>query len=237
MSVFTELAKRHLSARTIVRLRTITRGLGVPVWGNLRRLQPFSSTFGSDRGHAVDRFYLDRFLSAHRTAITGDLLEIQSPGYSRRYGSGVTSYHSVDINPAFRPTYLCDLATAEIIPSDRYDCFLLPQTLCLLRNVRACMRQMLRVVKPGGVVLATTASMGPVVDADDFWRMTAAGWREVAADVWSGHDHEVEGHGNCLAAVAAMLGLAQEELTEAELEYQDDRYPVLVTLRCRKRRA
>ncbi len=31
-----------------------------------------------------------------------------------------------------------------------------------------------------------------------------------------------------------MLGLAPEELTTEELEYYDARYPVLVTLRCRK---
>ena len=37
-----------------------------------------------------------------------------------------------------------------------------------------------------------------------------------------------------LAAVAALLGVAVEELTPAELDYEDRRYPVLVTLFCRK---
>jgi len=44
-------------------------------------------------------------------------------------------------------------------------------------------------------------------------------------------------HGNCLTAVAAVLGLAREELTTRELDYQDDRYPVLITLFWRKRGA
>jgi hypothetical protein len=97
------------------------------------------------------------------------------------------------------------------------------------------MRHMIRVVKPGGAVLAATAAIGPLDGAEDYWRLSPAGWRELAADVWAGHDYTIEGHGNCLAAIAALLGLAQEELTEHELEYQDARYPVLVTLRCQKR--
>jgi len=44
----------------------------------------------------------------------------------------------------------------------------------------------------------------------------------------------VQAHGNCLAAAAAMYGLAQEELSSHELDMQDPRYPVLVTIRCRK---
>ncbi len=47
----------------------------------------------------------------------------------------------------------------------------------------------------------------------------------------------VESHGNCLAGVAAMLGLAREELTSAELDVAHPRYPVLVTVMCRKPRS
>jgi SAM-dependent methyltransferase len=228
-------AKRVLSPRAIVRLRTIMRGLGVPRWGNLRRLKPFSDYYGFDRGTPIDRYYLDRFLTKHVQAIQGDVLEIQSPGYVDKYGTNVRLKHSIDMNAAMNPTYVCDLAAADVVPSDRYDCFLLPNTLCVLRDIRNCMRHMLRVVKPGGVVLAATAAMGPLQsDGMDFWRMSAQGWQELAADVWAGHDYRIEAHGNCLAVVAAMLGLAQEELAQEELEYQDDRYPALVTLYCRK---
>jgi SAM-dependent methyltransferase len=234
--VLTQAARRFLPRGTLVRLRTIVRGLGVPFWGNLRRLHPFSNYYGFERGTPVDRYYLDRFLASQAHCVRGDVLEIQAPAYVKKYGSDVRASHSVDINGDFNPTYVCDLAAADIIPSDRYDCFLLPNTLCVLRDIRNCMRHMLRVVKPGGVVLATTAAMGPLqADGSDFWRMSAQGWRELAGDVWAGHDWHIEGHGNCLAVMAATLGLAQEELTKRELEYQDDRYPVLVTLFCRKK--
>jgi hypothetical protein len=43
------------------------------------------------------------------------------------------------------------------------------------------------------------------------------------------------GHGNCLAAVAAQMGLAEEELTAAELSVHDPRFPVLTTIVARIR--
>jgi SAM-dependent methyltransferase len=226
-------ARALLGRRGTVVARSVLRGLGLPRWGNLRRTAPFSRHFGFERGTPVDRHYLHRFLEAERASITGDVLEIQGDGHTRRFGQALGVVHTVDINPDFAATYTCDLALADgIIPSNRYDAFLLPNTLCVLRDIEGCLRQALRVVRPGGVVLATTATFVPLnPDTPDYWRLTAEGWRELAARVWDGHAVTIEAHGNCLASVAAMLGLAAEELTEPELDVQDPLYPVLVTLK------
>jgi hypothetical protein len=111
----------------------------------------------------------------------------------------------------------------------------MPNTRFMLRRVEACLEQALRVVKRGGVVLATSAAFVPLTpDCPDYWHLSADGWREIVNRIWPGHAVSVEAHGNCLAATAAMLGLAAEELDEAELEVRDPRYPVLVTLVCVK---
>jgi hypothetical protein len=235
-SALTHRLKSLAGPHWTTRARCLLRGLGLPRWGNLRRTRPFSDRFGFDRGTPIDRYYLDAFFRAQRPRITGDVLEIQMPQYTERYGHDVRHAHSVDISPRFRPTFLCDLALADaVVPSDAYDCFLLPNSLCNLRDVEGCLRQALRVIKPGGVILATAAGFVPLTPDDpDYWHLSAAGWEEVAARVWPGCDIEVESHGNCLAGVAAMLGLAWEELSRAELDVTDARYPVLVTLTCRK---
>jgi hypothetical protein len=122
-----------------------------------------------------------------------------------------------------------------MIPSNTYDCFLLPATLQGLRDIEACLREALRVVRPGGVVLATTAGFMPLMpDAPDYWRMSAAGWTELIARAWPGADVSVKAHGNCLAAAAAMHGLCAEELTDLELDVEDARYPVAITIVGRK---
>ena len=47
--------KSILGPRLTVLARCVTRGLPMPRWGNLRRVEPFSKSFGSDRGKPVDR--------------------------------------------------------------------------------------------------------------------------------------------------------------------------------------
>lgn len=231
-------AHRRLSPATLVHLRCRLRGLEIPRWGNLRRLQPFSDYFGFDRGTPIDRYYLLQFLDAHRHLITGRVLEIQMPGYTRLYGHDLVATDSVDIVRGSWDdlTYLVDLAdSGGVIPDDHYDCFLLPNTLCVLKDIEGCLRHALRVVRPGGVILATTGALIPMAGGlHDYWHLGADGWTELAARAWPGCDVRIESHGNCLAAVAAMLGLAHEELDKEELEHNDPRYPVLVTLFCRK---
>jgi hypothetical protein len=86
-------------------------------------------------------------------------------------------------------------------------------------------------VRPGGVILASTAALVPLTgDVPDYWHLSADGWRELTRRAWPDTTLRVEAHGNCLAAVAAMLGLAHEELDPAELDVYDARFPVLVTV-------
>lgn len=227
--------KSVMGPRLTVLARCVLRGLPIARWGNLRRVEPFSSTFGSDRGTPVDRFYLHRFLDAHRAVITGRVLEVQMPSYTSAYGHDVEASHTVDIDPRFGATYTCDLADAPQIAADSYDCFLAPQTLQHVADLDAVLQTMLRVVKPGGYILASAPVLLPLIaDADDNWRLTPAGWRKTLSRAWPGRQVAIEGHGNCLSSIAAMHGLALEELSAEELTAHDPRYPVLVTIACRK---
>jgi hypothetical protein len=228
-----ESLKRALGPRRTVELRCLVRGLPLPRWGNLRRTRPFSTKFGFDRGTPIDRFYLARFLAEHAHRIRGDVLEIQSPGHARRYGRALGRTDSIDVNPIFTPTWLCDLARADAVPSASYDCFLLPNTLNHLRDLDGALRHAFRIVRPGGAILASAASLVPLIpDGPDYWHLSEAGWREVAQRAWPDGELSVVAHGNCLAATAALMGIAVEELDARELEVHDPRYPVLVTLAC-----
>jgi SAM-dependent methyltransferase len=232
----TRAVARILGPHWTARLRCLVRGRGIPLWGNLRRTAPFSTRWGFDRGTPVDRYYLERFLEKHRPHIRGDVLEIQLPIYTRRYGHDLGAVHTVDIDPAHAPTYLCDLSRAEqMLPANRYDCVLLPFTLHILRDVEGALRNVLRTTKPGGVILAATSGFVPLMpDGPDYWHTTADGWTELTRRAWAGCDIAIQSHGNCLAGVAALLGLASEELTAAELDTRDRRYPVTITIFCRK---
>src|SRR5262249_11084377 len=201
-------------------------------WVSGGRPPPLSPPLGSARGTPVDRHYLHRFLDANRALVTGDVLEVQTTSYTQRFGHHLGRVASFDIVPLFQPTYLCDLAHSEaILPPAAFDCVLLPNTLQHLRELDACLANILRVVRPGGAILASAAGLLPLTgDVPDLWRFSPDGWREKLSQAWRGTDLEVAGHGNCLSAVASQFGLAFEELTDTELDVHDPRYPVLTTI-------
>jgi SAM-dependent methyltransferase len=235
---WTAWAKGALGRRGTAQARLVAKGLPRPRWGNLRRLSPLSDSFGFDRGTPIDRFYLERFLAAESSAITGRVLEVQVPSYTKRFGRDVVVSETVDIEDRFHPTFVCDLAKAEgVIADAAYDCVLLPNTLQHLRDLDPALNNAVRVLKPGGTLLASAAGLLRLTQADqDFWRLSPEGWRIVASRVWRDCEVDVRGWGNCLAAVAALYGLALEELSQAELEFHDERFPVLTTIRCRRPR-
>ena len=46
------------------------------------KLKPASRTWGTDRGKAIDRVYLEHFLDMHRDDIRGDVMEIGGRYYT-----------------------------------------------------------------------------------------------------------------------------------------------------------
>jgi hypothetical protein len=228
--------KTRLGPRRTTLLRCLVRGKRLPRWGNLRVDEPFSSNWGIDRGTPVDRYFGDRFFLENRRLIRGKVLEIQNPVYTERYGVDVQQADSIDIDGKFGPTIVCDLARAEgVVPDNAYDCFLLPYTFLVVKDLEGALRNAMRIIKPGGTILATTSVLTPVfAEYPEYWRMTDNGWRELLARVWPGQEVEVRTHGNCVSAVASILGLAQEELTTKELDRHDPRFPVLISIRGRK---
>ena len=230
-----ETAKRWAGPGVTTRVRCLVKGYPLPRWGNLRRTVPFSSSYGFERGTPIDRHYLHAFLSAHRDRITGDVLEVQNNSYTERFGHDLTRSDTFDIEPAFAPTYRCDISHCEdVIPTASYDCLLLPNALPHFRELDLALRHARRIVRPGGTILASAAGLLPLTgDAPDYWRLSPDGWRERLGAAWPGAALEIAGHGNCLAAAAAQLGLAVEELSASELDVHDPRFPVLTTISCR----
>ena len=76
-----------------------------------------------------------------------------------------------------------------MIADDSYDCLLLPNTLPHFRELDRCLTQAARVVRPGGIVLASAAGLLPLTaDAADYWRLTPDGWRETLGRSVAGRD-------------------------------------------------
>ena len=209
-------------------------------FGSLRRLTPISRTFGFDRGLPIDRYYIERFLSAHGGDIRGDVLEIGDDTYTRRFGGDRVKksdvLHVSEENP--KATIVGDLTCAAHIPSDSFDCVILTQTLHLIYDVRGALKTLHRILKPGGVLLATFPGISQMSydrwRESWYWAFTHLSARRLFEEIFPTANVNVEVCGNVLAAIAFLHGLATEELRQEELDYRDAHYEVSILVRAVK---
>jgi glycosyltransferase involved in cell wall biosynthesis len=215
-----------------------------PGWarfGDLRRLAPLSRDFGYDRGQPIDRYYIEKFLSSHQADISGHVLEIADDTYTRRFGEQRVTKSDILHAPPGNPsaTIVGDLTSAENLPADTFDCLILTQTLQVIYDVPAALRNVYRILKPGGVALVTVPGISPVSRYDRerwgyYWSFTSQSAGKLFAEVFPPDRVTIQAHGNVLAAAAFLFGLATQELTREELDFHDPDYELVITIRAEK---
>jgi len=208
--------------------------------GGLRRTSPVSRNWGYDRGLPVDRHYIEDFLERHQADVRGRVLEVGDDSYTRRFGGDrVTARDVLHVDPrAPQATIVADLTDAGHVPSDLFDCVILTQTLHLIYDFRAAIETVHRVLRPGGVLLATVPGITPTSHSEWagqwYWSFTCHSARRVFEERFAPRDVVVECYGNVLTAAAFLYGLAAEELKQEELSAHDPDYQVTVAVRAVK---
>jgi SAM-dependent methyltransferase len=211
-------------------------------FGDLRRLTPLSRSFGFDRGQPVDRYYIERFLAQQAAAIHGRVLEIGEDHYTRRFGGDRVCQSDVLDLPQrhnANATITADLTDAGHLPSALFDCIIFTQTLQFIYDVHATVATLHRLLRSGGVLLATFPTISQICRFDmdrwgDYWRFTDAAVARLLGDYFGPGQVEVVAHGNVLVAASFLYGLAAHELDPAELDYCDPDYQFLITAKAIK---
>lgn len=238
-----EVGKWVTAQRRKYRLQRVRTG--TVNFGDLRRLSPISPIFGFERGQAIDRYYIESFLDENRLDIRGRVLELGDPSYTQRFGDDRVTQsdvlHVVAGNPI--ATIVADLTQADHVPSDAFDCVIFTQSLQMIYDLKAALRTLHRILKPGGVLLVTSAGIAKIGrrlgrdDWGEYWHLTTQSLAALFAETFPGADARIASRGNVLAATAFLHGLATEELSPAELDHTDPDFEVLVTARVQKARA
>jgi ubiquinone/menaquinone biosynthesis C-methylase UbiE len=123
------------------------------------------------------------------------------------------------------------------LDSEAYD-----SVVCMLRlqyayDLDLAVREIRRVLKPSGVLLATlpgvTATQGRP-DEDDFWRFTTLSARKLFETQFQPRSVQIEALGNVLTAVGALHALAASEFSKQELETSGPQHPVVIAVRVTK---
>ena len=210
-------------------------------FGSLRRLKPISEFWGLERGLPIDRYYIEQFLTRNKQDIQGHVLEIGDNTYTIKFGEDRVTQSDV-LHIAEQRQYVTiigDLVQADHIPLNSFDTIILTQTLQVIYDVAAAIRTVYRILKPGGVVLVTTAGISKIsrYDMDRwgyYWSYTTKSLRRLFENYFPSENIKVEAHGNVLTTISFLHGLAAGELRKKELEYSDPDYELLITLRAVK---
>ncbi len=207
----------------------------------LRRLLQIGSASGFDHGLCVDRYYIEKFLSAHALDIRGSVLEIGDDTYTQRFGGGRVArsdvLHKTGDNP--NATIVADLTCADHIAKDAFDCIILTQTLQYIYELKAAILTLYRILKPGGVVLATFPGIAYISRYDlehwgEYWRLTSLSAKRLFGEVFPPENVEAQAYGNLLTATAFLCGLPTEGFRQEELDYHHPDFQVLITVRAVK---
>jgi SAM-dependent methyltransferase len=241
--------KIRLFASRFLRRETRRKLARLAVWppvgwirfGQLRRLQPITADYGNSRGLEIDRYYIEKFLSEYAADICGRVLEIKHNTYTQKYGRDrVTKsdvLHKVEGNPD--ATIVADLSNANHLPSNIYDAIIFTQTLQFIYDIKSTVATLYRILKPGGVLLATASGIAQISRADyeawgEYWRFTSLSARLLFEEVFPKELITVHSYGNILASISFLEGLACEDLTRKELDVIDPNYELLIAVKAIK---
>lgn len=194
---------------------------------------PVSRRFGLDRGKAIDRFYIEKFLETNCQYICGDVMEIGDNRYTMKFGRNIKNSYILHVNGWGENVIKGDFATGEGIRENTVDCLIFTQTLQHIFDKEKTIRNIYKVLKPGGAALLTSGFIAQLSPYDyynwgEFWRLTDQSMKKLLMGQFEGNKIKVRSYGNVKTAMSFLYGLCQEDLEETDYSYDDEQYPVIV---------
>jgi SAM-dependent methyltransferase len=194
----------------------------------LKRFEPYCANWGTSRGGAIDRFYIDRFLKQELRHAKGVFLECGGDRYRKfARAANVSRYDVVDINAEISSlTIHRDIQDLRGITDGCYDFIICTQVLQYVENPQKAIDELRRVLKPGGCLLVTS----PFLEKDyhklhDRWRFTRS---EIQSLLQSFRKREVRVGGNLFVAMCYWMGLGMDDIEYEDLLHADDTFYQIV---------
>ena len=203
--------------------------------GDFDRLTPFSADFGFDRGGAIDRFYIEKFLEQNHCYVRGRVLEIGDNAYTLKFGRDkVLQSDILHIdNHNSRATYIGDITDVPQIPSEAFDCIIFTQTLHLIYDFTSALKTCYRILKPGGCLLLTVPGISHVDKGAwrDYWlwSFTDASIRKLMSQTFNGSSVDIKTYGNVYVAASFLYGVGLPEFRKDFLFHHDPSYQVVIS--------
>lgn len=202
--------------------------------------KPLSRRFGLERGNAIDRVFIEMFLEKFSEYIRGNVMEIADDTYTVRYGKAVKQAHVLHVNGWGKNAIKGNLATGEGIVENSVDCLICTQTVQFIYDIHNVVKNIYRLLKKGGIALVTAAGIAQLSLYDyrnwgEYWRFTKQSASLLFEECFNKDDIEVSSYGNVKVATSMLYGLCVEDLKESDFKYNDEQFPVIITIAAQKK--
>jgi hypothetical protein len=216
----------------------INRSISRPSLSWLNRDAPFSRFYGMDRGQAIDRKFIESFISKNSALISGNVLEFGDDRYMTQYGNNLERLIVVGgqgRDPRSLPLY-GDLTNIDSLNHlGVFDCVIATNVINFIFDFDAAVYGLSSLVnKESGTVLVTVSGLSQISRYDyvrwgDYWRFNDKSIRIIFEKYF--HEVEVQTYGNAPLAAAFIMGLAQEDVPNRLFEYIDPDYQIIITVK------
>ena len=206
-------------------------------------VKPISRSFGSERGKAVDRYYIEKFLDKNKSDIKGTCMEVGGDDYTIRFGQNRVERCIISHILGGRGMKKVNFETGEGVEDNIIDCIICTQTLQYIFDVKKALENIVRMLRKGGTALITVPGIKGLClpDAEAWgekWSFTKTSVEEMIRGIKEEMNigaFKVESHGNAKISAAYLYGICCEELCETDFEYNDSQYPFLITVRIKRK--
>jgi len=185
----------------------------------------------------IDRFYIEDFLRFNRETIRGIVFEVGDNQYTKKFGTDLVR-QSLIIGPSDSKVSNSsirniNLESGEGVSEGICDCLILTQVLPFIFDVREAVKNSYRLLRSGGVILATMGGISQISRYDmdrwgDYWRFTDASARKIFGEVFGEVNVSVRTYGNVATAKAFLDGRCGEEFSTEILFHHDLDYQVSI---------
>lgn len=216
-------------AQTLQQEGFISPDVGALNWGDLCRRQPLCQFFGFMRGTPVPDYYLKCFVESIREDVTGVTLEIGGEKKNRDvFGfNNVTEYRVLDL-PGLSDDIAGDANNPHTLPENGFDSIVIFNVLEHCEKPQAVADNIHRWLKPGGRVFVLVPSAQKIHPAPrDYWRPLPQALQSLFKAF---RKQRIRTYGNISAVIASFHGIAAEELTTEELDFNHPDYPVIACI-------
>lgn len=200
-------------------------------------MKPSSRRFGFERGMAVDRVFIEDFIKKNSNLIRGTVIEIGDDRYMSEYKGQIENSIVMHVNGW--GGIKGDLSTGEGIDNDLADCLICTQTLQHIYDIHPCIKNIYRLLKPGGTALVTNGCLAELSLYDyhnwgEYWKFTDQTAARMFGESFKMENVTIETYGNMKIAMAFLYGMCAEELLEDDFLYRDEQYPMIIAIKATK---